>query len=103
MELNFDFKEKASTCEAFILPNKTDISITASTSIIDGASWKNDELSYEVLAPGSQEILWNKKYGKPSISKQDGITLKIEEIEGYYRVLMKVERGTKKVVLKQKK
>ena len=101
LELNFNFKEAKSTCEAFLIPNNDNISITSSTSIIDDVLWENDELTYKVISQGAQEIIWNKKHGKPMMVDWQGITQTLEEMDDYYKITVTVELPETKVILKK--
>lgn len=100
LELSFNFPDIASSKEAFVIPNSMDISITASTSILDDVAWENGKLSYEVSTAGVQEIRWDKKLGEPIVKKLAGVSNYIEEINDFYNVIVKVGGTHTEVVLR---
>lgn len=100
LELQLDLNEKVSTCEAFIIPNEADVSITASTSALDEVAWNDNELVYNVLTPGVQKIRWANKYGMPKLTSQGDISFSVEERGDDYQVIVNVNAPRTRVVLK---
>jgi hypothetical protein len=103
LTLDFIFEDGPSSKEAFIIPNENSgISIISSSSVIDYVYWKKNQLEYKVINSGTQEILWNKKYGKPIISKSPKLDYTIEENSDYYKVNIEVQADELLIVVKGK-
>jgi hypothetical protein len=101
LHLEFQFSEGPSTKEAFVIPNEeVGVSIISSTCAIDHAQWQNEELSYMVMNPGIQEILWDKKCGKPMIIKSPGLAFTLIESDDYYKITINVKSNDLQIVLK---
>lgn len=102
LQLVFQFSEGPSSREAFILPNeRIGISITSSSGIIEYAQWKDNQLEYETVSSGSQEILWHKKHGKPNVSDQLSIKHTIDEKGDFYSIRITTSNVKSKVIIKK--
>ena len=98
--LAFNFFSIPSTKEAFILPNEnTDILITSATNTIDRAVAQNNQLEYEVIGPGTQEVFWSKKHGDPIVLEKPGLSWKSEEKDEYVALKIKVITDSMKIVV----
>lgn len=101
--LDFIFEEGPSTKEAFIIPNEnSSVSIISSSSEIDHVEWKNNQLKYKVISPGRQEIIWNKKYGKPMVSKSPKLSFSTKENGDFFKLTITAQTDDIDIVIKGK-
>ena len=77
------------------------ISITSSSCIIDQAQWKDNQLEYETLGSGFQEIHWNKKHEKPNVSNQSPIKHTIDEKRDFHSIRLTTNNVKSKVTIKK--
>ncbi len=101
--LYFEIPEDRLTAEAFIIPSGLQgISMCASSCAIDSISLTKNDLQYKVSAPGTQEIVWNKKYGKPLIDKNKAINAEITESENKFTINVVVQKANAIVKIKKR-
>ena len=102
LHLSFNFTDGPSTHEAFILPNnESGVSIISSTSIIDAVSLDENGLSYKIITPGIQNVLWSKKHGKPMVPAKSGLMHTIEDSGDFYKLTLTVQSEELEIIIKR--
>ncbi len=101
-QLNLAFKSDTNewSVAAFVLPNnKSGISIQSSTAPLSDARIQDKILKYTTEQPGMQTILWDKTNGKPVVEKAEGVTSKVSEENGEFRIKVKTTNSGTKIVI----
>ena len=101
IDLSLHFESKNSTSEAFILSNHNqNISIFYSSSILDFAETKNNELHYKVLSKGAQSIKWGGELGEPTVQSDASTESTVIPFPNFYIVEVDVMSETATITVR---